>query len=109
MSTKCYEYAFVLLPTHPTAAYHLWSNYRIQGEFDKANGLIQYVPVEYIKYILEMLTNPYEISYKKLDVIKKNTLVPFYSSIYDGCEYMAFYNRISNKKNSSILSTKKET
>ncbi|WP_238375537.1 tetratricopeptide repeat protein [Rickettsia massiliae] len=23
MSTKCYEHAFVLLPTHPTAAYHL--------------------------------------------------------------------------------------
>ncbi len=37
MSTKCYEHAFVLLPTHPTAAYHLWSNYRIQGKCDKAN------------------------------------------------------------------------
>ncbi|BBJ31753.1 hypothetical protein RAS_08620 [Rickettsia asiatica] len=96
MSTKCYEHAFVLLRTHPTAAYHLWSNYRIQGEFDKANDLIQYVPIEYIKYILEMLTNPYEISYEKLDLIKKNTLVPFYLSIYDGCEYMAFYNKISN-------------
>ncbi|WP_232203632.1 hypothetical protein [Rickettsia helvetica] len=42
---------------------------RIQGEFDKANDLIQYVPIEYIKYILEMLTNPYEISYEKLDLI----------------------------------------
>lgn len=70
MSTKCYEHAFVLLPTHPTAAYHLWSNYRIQGKCDKANDLIQYVPIEYIKYILE-ITNPYEISYKTLDVIKK--------------------------------------
>ncbi len=70
MSTKCYEHAFVLLPTHPTA-YHLWSNYRIQDKCDKANDLIQYVPVEYIQYILAMLTNPYEISYKTLDIIKQ--------------------------------------
>ncbi|KJV61870.1 hypothetical protein [Rickettsia amblyommatis] len=42
MSTKYYEHAFVLLPTNPTAAYHLWSNYRIQGKCDKANDLIQY-------------------------------------------------------------------
>ncbi|WP_231555824.1 tetratricopeptide repeat protein [Rickettsia hoogstraalii] len=111
MSTKCYEHAFVLLPTHPTASYHLWANYRIQGEFDKANDLIQYVQVEYIKHILEMLTDPYKISYEKLNLIKKNVLVPFYSSIYDGCEYMAFYNKISNKqaitkKQQSILTDK---
>ncbi len=69
MSTKCYEQAFGLLPTHPTAPYHLWANYRIQGEFDKANDLIQDVQVEYIKHILEMLTNPYKISYEKLALI----------------------------------------
>lgn len=71
ISTKYYEHAFGLLPTHPTAPYHLWANYRIQGEFDKANDLIQDVQVEYIKHILEMLTNPYKISYEKLDLIKK--------------------------------------
>ncbi|MCC8418420.1 MAG: hypothetical protein LN590_02175 [Rickettsia endosymbiont of Glossina mortisans submortisans] len=69
MSTKCYGQAFGLLPTHPTAPYHLWANYRIQGEFDKANDLIQDVQVEYIKHILEMLTNPYKISYEKLALI----------------------------------------
>ncbi|MEY4464077.1 MAG: hypothetical protein RLZZ81_1048 [Pseudomonadota bacterium] len=100
ISTKCYKHAFKLLPSHETIACHLWSNYRIQGEFDKAKDLIQYVPEGYIKYFLEMLTNPYEISYKneKLTSINKKTLTPFYSSLYDGCQYMAFYNKISNKQ-----------
>ncbi|MCZ6886778.1 MAG: hypothetical protein O7C59_03915 [Rickettsia endosymbiont of Ixodes persulcatus] len=60
-----------------------------------------------------MLTNPYEISYKseKLTSINQKILTPFYSSLYAGCKYMVFYNKISNKqtitkKQQSILNEK---
>lgn len=100
ISTKCYKYAFTLLPNHELIAFGLWSNYRIQGKFNKAQNLVAQIQTSEVKSILEMLTNPYEISYKseKFASIKRDTLSSFYATLYDGCEYMAFYNKIPDKQ-----------
>lgn len=47
-----------------------------------------------------MLTNPYEITYKseKFVSIKLDNLSSFCKTLYDGCEYMACYNKIPNKQ-----------
>ncbi|WP_341791799.1 hypothetical protein [Rickettsia endosymbiont of Gonocerus acuteangulatus] len=100
ISTKCYKYASKLLSNHESIIFSLWSNYRIQGKFNKAQNLLEQISVSDVKSILEMLANPYEISYKseKFISIKVDGLSSFYKTLYNGCEYMAFYNQIPNKQ-----------